>query len=133
MGARALAFTLLLLAGCNAEIDDNAVPADADIERLEERLSQHPCVGNLDQWERNYRFSRKSGLFSPYSLQPDLDVVELHLRRVGTVSVKPGKHIWMPRHGGDWRDSKPARSLDGRFSLGDDKLVLSGCKPIADR
>jgi hypothetical protein len=122
---------LLLLAACGTDVDDDAVPAPSDIRRLEQRLSQHPCVGALDQWERNYRFSRKTGFFSPYSLNPDLDVIEFHLRRASTITIMPGRHVLKPGPGGDWPDSNPIESVDGRLTLSSGSLRLSGCPPRA--
>lgn len=71
---RALAL-VLLLSGCDTGVPDTATPPEADIQRAEARLAQHPCVGNLDLWERNYRFSRKPSLLWPHSFYPDFDVI----------------------------------------------------------
>ena len=130
MEMRFLAAAMLALAGCNATLSDIAVPEPSDIEKVEERLSRHPCVGDLGNWERNYRFARKSGLFTAYSLNPDLDVVEFHLRRTGTISIRPGRFVFEPRPGGDWLDSGPITSIDGRFTLSTGSLRLSKCEPI---
>jgi hypothetical protein len=124
------ALMLVLLSGCNAQIDDRTTPPQKDVERIEAKLSQHACIGNLDQWERNYRYSRKIGLFSPYSFQTDFDVVELHLRKAETVTIRPGRHVMPPHAQDDWPDSSPIHSVDGRFSLGSGALSLSGCKPV---
>ena len=97
---------LLLLAACHSEADDKAVPNAAVVERLEAKLAQHPCVASLEDWERNYRFSRKAGFVFPGSLNPDLDVIELHLRRAGTVTIRPGRNVMTPGPGGDWPDSR---------------------------
>jgi hypothetical protein len=128
MRTRTVPLVLLLVTGCVAETD-NTVPTPADVDRVEKRLAKHPCIGNLDQWERNYRFSRKRGLFSPYSLNPDLDVLDLHLRRVDTISIRPGRHVWAARHD-DWPDSQPIQTIDGRFRLADNSLSLSACKAV---
>lgn len=129
MKTRALLLVLFIVPGCGAETD-NVAPIPADIRRVEESLSKHPCIGKLDEWERNYRFSRKTGLFTPFSLNPDFDVIELHLRRAETISIRPGSHVWAARHK-DWPDSKPIQSIDGRFRLTDNSLSLSPCKPNA--
>ncbi len=122
------ALMLVLLGGCNLEIDDKTTPRHEDVERIEAKLFQHACIGDLDQWERNYRYSRKMGLFSPYSFQTDFDVVELHLRRAETVTITPGRHVMPPHADDDWPDSSPIQSVDGTFSLGSGALTLSGCK-----
>jgi hypothetical protein len=120
---------LVLPAACFADVNDDAVPATSDIERLEQRLSQHDCVADLSQWERNYRYSRKTGLFTPYSLNPDFDVIEFHFRRVGTVRIDPGRKIMVPGPGGDWPDSNPIHSLDGKFTLSTGSLAMGPCDP----
>ena len=127
MPARLVLLASLILIGCNPSIDDNAVPPSADVNRLEAKLSQNACIGDLDQWERNYRFSRKSGLLTPHSLYPDLDVIEFHLRRVGAVEIRPGRNLVRPR-ATDWPDSSPIEAVDGRFTVSSGALALSGCK-----
>ena len=129
MTKRLAILALILPAACFGDVDDDALPAPADIQRVEQRMSRHPCVGNLDQWERNYRFSRKTGLFSPYSLNPDLDVIEFHFRRSGTVTIVPERKVMVPGPGGDWPDSNPIRSLDGKFTLSDGSLAMARCEP----
>lgn len=130
MKGRALFAALLpLAAGCSTDFEDNAVPKIVDIERLEAKLAQHPCVGDLGQWERNYRFARKSAFIFPGSLNPDLDVIELHLRRAGTVVIAPARNVMVPAPGGDWPDSRPIRSIDGRFKLSSGALDLQRCEP----
>lgn len=123
----------LLLVGCSAGVEDHAVPAAAHIERLEAKLASHPCVVELNKWERNYRFSRKTGLFTHYSLAPDLDVIEFHLRLVGTVSIEPARRILKVHPSGDWPDSSPIQSVDGKYTLGAGKLTVTRCGPPQDR
>ena len=130
MRVRPVAVALLLLAGCSANVDDTAVPSDVDIARLEARLAEHPCVGDLKEWERSYRFSRKTGLFTPYSLNPDLDVIEFHFRRAGTISIEPALKVMAPGQSGDWPDSAAIQSLEGRFTIAGGSLRLPRCKPI---
>lgn len=131
MGTRYVAAALLTLSACNATVGDTVVPEPSAIDRIEQKLSRHPCVGSLEQWERNYRFARKTGLFTPYSLNPDLDVVEFHLRRTGTISIAPGRFVFEPPPGGDWPDSRPIQSIDGRFTLSTGAISHSKCEPIA--
>ena len=104
-----------------------------DIARLEAKLAKHPCIGDLQQWERNYRFSRKPAFLFPHSINPDLDVIELHLRRVGTVSILPTRNVMVPAPAGDWPDSRPIQSIDGRFTLSSGALALKRCQAAAGR
>lgn len=125
---RALAL-VLLLSGCDTGVPDTATPPEADIQRAEARLAQHPCVGNLDLWERNYRFSRKPSLLWPHSFYPDFDVIEFHFRRAGTIEIEPGLKVMTPA--GDWPDSAPIQALEGRFTLANGALDIPRCKPVA--
>lgn len=120
---------LLLCGACRNGSHDNSLPAVADIDRLERSLAAHPCVGALDQWERNYRFSRKDGLFSSHSLHPDFGVIEFHLRRVGNVSVAAGRKVMPQQPDGDWPDSSPIQSIDGKFTVRNGSLSLAPCRP----
>jgi hypothetical protein len=124
----AAALPLLLLCACSYSVEDQTEPTSADIVRVEAKLAKHPCIGDLGQWERNYRFSRKTGLLSSYSLNPDIDVIEFHLRRSGTVAIEPGVNVMKPPPGGDWPDSSPIESIDGTFKLSDGKLGMPRCE-----
>ena len=126
MKALATIPALLFLAACGGIVDDTATPAAADIEQLESRLAAHPCIGYLARWERNYRFSRKAGFLSAHSLYPDLDVIEFHLRPVGTVRITAGRNVLQPRSA-DWPDSSPIKAIDGRYTLSSGALSLTGC------
>jgi len=73
-------------------------------------------------------FSRKAGFIFPGSLNPDLDVIELHLRKVGSVTIRPGRHLMSPGPGGDWPDSRPIESIDGKYTLSTGALALQRCR-----
>ncbi len=129
MRLSALTVAALLCAGCDTSVDDNATPAASDVDRLERLLAGHKCIHRLDAWERNYRFSRKSGLLSGHSMYPDLDVIEFHLRRAGTVAILPGRNVLAPKPGGDWPDSRPVETLDGKLALRSGRLSMTPCPP----
>jgi hypothetical protein len=115
---------LLMLAGCSFDTGEGPLPAEADIDRLEAKLAGHPCVGDLNGWERSYRYSTKTGLLTPYSLNPDLDVIELHLRRAGTVTIQAGRTTF-PSASGGWPDSAAVQSIEGRYKVTARALDLS--------
>ena len=130
MRFRLVALGALTVVGCSYAVDDPSTPADQDIRRVEEVLAAHPCVGDLSKWERNYRFSRKIGLFSPYSLNPDFNIIELHLRRAGTTRIEPGRRVMQWRENEDWPDSSTIQALDGKFRIEDDALQMAACRPV---
>lgn len=116
----------LLLYGC-AGNDDDATPGAEIILRVEQRLASHPCVGDLRQWERTYRFSRSQGL-SAYAVLGQKRRIDFHLRRAGTVRIAPGVRI-IPSHGsGDWPDGPYIRAVDGQYDITTDTLRLPSCK-----
>lgn len=126
-----IATVFLLLAGCNMEANDVSVPDEADIARLEAKLARHPCIGDLNAWERNYRYSRTTGLFTPYSLHPDLDVIEFHYRRAGTITIEAGRNVMLPGQDGDWPDSATVKSVEGTFKIEGGGLGVERCEPVA--
>ena len=120
--------SLFLVAGaCSPERRADEVPSAEQIDRVETALSRSPCIGDLAQWERNYRYSRKAGMFFWHSINPDLEVIEMHLRQAGTVAVRPGRAVVEPSLSRDWPDIKGIRAIDGRFWLGNGRLQLRGC------
>lgn len=121
----------LLQAACSAAGDD-AVPGEDLVNFIEEKLAQHPCVGELAEWERNYRFAKHTGL-SAYRSPANRDVIEFHLRRAGTFIIRPGRNV-MPRgQVDDWPDGKSVSFIDGRYHIGANQMYLSRCSPRKER
>ena len=126
-----LAFSVGLI-GCSAS-DIGTAPADETIELIERRLESHPCIGNLDQWERNYRFARPGGL-TAYTTNVDNGIVEFHLRRSGIVEIRPGRNALRRGDLDDWPDGPYVQSVDGYFDLGAHALSMPRCnKPVVSR
>lgn len=119
-----------LLASCSSGNDEGLMPTDADVARVEGRLAGHPCIGDLNNWERNYRYSTVTGLFTPHSLNPDLDIVEFHLRRAGTLTISPGRKI-LASKSADWPDSEDVQTVKGEFKLKGDRLDVRTCERVA--
>lgn len=117
----------LSLTGCGQPVED-AVPVDSIIELVEARLATHPCIGDLNAWERNYRFAKSTG-YSAYTSHADLDVVEFHLRRAGSTTIAPGRNILRRDDVDDWPDGKGITSIDGRFRMSDKRLTMPPCPP----
>lgn len=118
----------LLLGACSGAADQ-AVPNAGLVNLIEQKLASHQCVGDLSQWERTYRFAKPTG-FSAFTAHADIDVIEFHLRRAGTVTVSPGRTILRRGEVDDWPDGKYIRSIDGRYKVGGDALRLSRCVPL---
>jgi hypothetical protein len=119
---------LALLGGCYHE-DTDAAPSESQVAMVEQRLANHPCVGDLNDWERYYRFAPATGL-SAYTTSFDLDAIEFHLRRAGTFTIESGVKVLRRGETDDWPDGRNVHSLDGRFRIVGDKLSVSRCQPV---
>lgn len=122
---------VLALAGCYRE-DPEELPRDEHIAMAERSLAGHPCVGDLNNWERYYRFAPATGL-SAYTTRSDLDVIEFHLRRAGTLTIEPGMRVLRRGESDDWPDGRNVRSLDGRFKIVGSALSIAKCQPVLNR
>ena len=118
----------LYLTACSAG-NEESLPGDVYIDLIEQKLAEHPCVGDLAQWERNYRYAKATGI-SAYTANADFDVIEFHLRRAGTTTIVAGRSV-MPRGEVDgWPDGKYIRFVDGRYKIGENRMRLSRCAPL---
>lgn len=120
----------LLLSACS-DGNDTALLSGAYVDLIEQRLAKHPCIGDLEKWERNYRFAKPTGL-SAYTAHADIDIVEFHLRRSGTTTIVPGRNVMRRGESDDWPDGKNIRSIDGRYKIGENRLSLSRCGRLTD-
>ena len=125
MRAAACVLIAAALSGCYRE-DPEALPRDEHIEMVERSLANHPCVGDLNNWERYYRFAPATGL-SAYTTRSDLDVIEFHLRRAGALTIEPGLRVLRRGESDDWPDGRNVRALDGRFKIVGSALSISKC------
>ena len=131
MRAAACIPAIAALAGCYRE-EPEELPMDEHIAMVERSLARHPCVGNLSNWERYYRFAPATGI-SAYTTKSDLDVIEFHLRRAGTLTIEPGSRVLRRGDSDDWPDGRNVRALDGRFKIVGSALTISKCAPFGKR
>ena len=119
------------MTACSARSEDS-LPDEVYINLIEQRLAKHPCVGDLANWERNYRFAKASGI-SAYTAQADFDVIELHFRHAGATTIHPSRNL-LPRGEMDsWPEGKSIRTIDGRYKIGENRLRVSRCTPLAGK
>ena len=118
----------LSLAACSAGSEES-LPDDAYINLIERKLAEHPCVGDLAKWERNYRYAKATGI-SAYTANADFDVIEFHLRRAGTTTIDPGRNVMRRGEVDGWPDGKYIRFIDGRYKIGENRMRLSRCAPL---
>ena len=114
------------LIGCSTKSND-AAPSESMIDMIESKLERHECIGDLKQWERNYRFARPSGI-SAYTTKVDQGIVEFHLRRAGRVEIRPGRYALRRGDLGDWPDGPYVQSVDGHFDIGTHALSMPRCR-----
>jgi hypothetical protein len=117
------------LTGCSTG-DNDAAPPDRIIELIENKLERDPCIGDLDRWERNYRFAGSTGL-SAYTAMVDHGIVEFHLRRAGSFAIRPGRQVLRRGEKDDWPDGPYVQSVDGYFDLGTHALSMPRCSRTA--
>ncbi|QNN64179.1 hypothetical protein H9L12_07270 [Sphingomonas rhizophila] len=113
---------LPLLSACEAA-DGDGLPDERHVQRIEQRLAANPCIGDLRQWERLYRFADPGG-FSAYTAHPNFDVIDFHLRRAGTTTITPGRVIVPRGERRDWPDDRFVQSIDGSYKIGEDRMTL---------
>ena len=127
MRSAPIILAFVFLGGCYRE-NPEAAPSETQVAMVERRLAGHPCVGDLNDWERYYRFAPATGI-SAYTTRSDLDVIEFHLRRAGTFTIQPGVNVLRRADSDDWPDGRNVYSLDGRFKIVGDGLSISRCRP----
>ena len=120
----------LALASCSQGGADPSAPRIHDVDRLETKIATHPCVREVEGWERNYRFGMSRRFFWPQSDHPDFDVIEFHYRRVGTLEIKAARNYFTTDASGDWPDSSPIRTVDGSFAITSGQLSIRRCQPL---
>ena len=69
-------------------------------------------------------------MFWPQSDHPNFDVIEFHLRRIGSVQISP-RRARFSTGSGDWPDSSSIRSIHGSFVVSSGRLNVGRCKPEA--
>lgn len=93
-------------------------PTDATLNRIERRLGQDACIGDLKNWSRTYSYAQQSEKWST-------DLVEFRFVRPGNDGARPGRFI----------DQKRSASLDdrnyelvyGSYKISTDELDVWAC------
>jgi len=118
-----------VLASCSEEATRSPLPNEADLSSLEAKLARHPCVGDLQIWERSYRFLRTPRMLEPDHI--DFSVIEFHFRRAGMITVVPGHNVFNPDDSENWPDSPAVQALSGRYSIKSGALNMARCRPLS--
>ena len=118
---------LMLLAGCSDDWDKPLVPLDADVDRLEGLLAKQPCVGTLEEWERNYRLGYRPKKLWPGAFEPQFDMIEFRFRHTGPISIVAARNIFRVGADQDWPDSPAVRTVTGRYNVKSGTLFVDRC------
>jgi hypothetical protein len=118
----------LFLMACSQAGGEDLTPRIQDVDRLEAKLASQPCVGDLQKWERNYRYGMSRRMFWPQSDYVDLDVIEFHFRSAGTIAIRPERNLVGASENRDWRDSSPIQTIDGSFVISSGRLKMTNCR-----
>jgi hypothetical protein len=96
-------------------------PSEQVVSRIETLLTQDPCVGPLDRWERIYAYNEN---IQSKTLYPG--IIDFHLNEAGGFGVRPGRHITEPN---SWVnvDDRPIRMVSGDYQVSTGKLSIGFC------
>lgn len=120
---------LLLLAGCHGPDDVPVLPADSDVDRIEQLLAKQLCVGDLSRWERRYQFLQDVSVKSASQGRVYPRIIVFRLRQGGaTYAIEPVR-VRLPVTEGFLGeiDDRPGYWGDGKFDTASGKLAFDGC------
>lgn len=102
-------------------------PAAAVIDRIEERLARHPCVGDLARWQRLYSFEM-SDRRGAEPAHVDETTVAFMLRQAGVNGFRPVRRVTAPLV---WVnvDDRIYDFVSGSFNVASGKLSVDHCGP----
>lgn len=104
-----------------------ALPSKGQVNTIEIALRDQPCVGNLDGWERRYRFTRKR---TPNFRDGRVDegTVEFRLRRAGSYNIRTGRMILPPMRVNVLEiDDTPVKMAWGTYAVKTQHLTIDFC------
>ncbi len=119
----------LFISACSGSVIPSE-PSAAVLDRLERQLTQQPCVGNLNQWERNYGFFSApvlNGIFGQGVRWYYRGKVFVDLRQAGFEEFRAGRYVHrVPPHFGI-ADDRPYKLVGGEYDVKVDRLRLHWC------
>lgn len=120
---------LFFLAACDGPDDVPIIPANSDVDRIEQLLAKQRCVGDLSRWERRYQFLQDVSVRSASRGRVDPRIIAFRLRRGGaTYPIEPVR-VRLPVSEGfiGEIDDRPGYWSDGQFDTASGKLAFDGC------
>ena len=103
-------------------------PRAEQIQRLEEKLKNEVCIGDISFWERRYAFWTEMNRRSPTYGRINSNLVRFKLRR-GTADypIKPVLSVEFSYPGIIDLDHRRGKFADGVFNIASDKLTMVSC------
>lgn len=119
-----------VLPGCSSGFVPSR-PSEEIIDRLEQRLVEHPCIGSLDRWERHYTYASEpflDGLFGWRNRWYHYGRIDVDLRQAGFEEFRGGRHVHArsPEHQGSIDDRRYNVAV-GQYDVSADRLSLTAC------
>jgi len=112
---------LMLLMGCSDPDDAHyAVPGTLVMDRIERRLSQLPCIGPLERWQRNFSFAYAFN--DPSSSHIDRNAILFEFTEASRPPYQPRRVL----RGTDLDEVAP-RTAWGEYHVASDSLFLLTC------
>ena len=105
------------------DIRAHPLPDDRTVDRLEERLSKHPCIGSLDRWSRRYSFALDHEQGRVHG-----EVIWFHLREAGAFEFLADRRIVRPRDD-IAPDDRPYLYAHGSYDIRANRATVESCGP----
>jgi hypothetical protein len=130
MRALPLAAFLVSIAACHEAEKPNASPSEDETQRIEAKLAQQECVGDLSQWERRYQYWTDVKHRSPTQGRTYYHLISFKLRR-GTedYAIPAGRFILPAEPSLSYEiDDRPGYSAGGWFDTTSGKVTMRYCE-----
>lgn len=120
----ALLLCLLALIGCSRAAEKSVItnkekPSPEIIDKIEARLSNDPCLKDIEKMRREYRFSVRAGELIPDFIDVSVRQWEINGLPVGRFILEPTTEVTIDD--GSWF------AAEATYSIGDDKLDVWLC------
>jgi hypothetical protein len=120
---------LFFVAGCDGPDDVPVIPADSDVDRIEQLLAKQRCVGDLSRWERRYQFLQDVNVWSASRGKVYPKIIAFKLRQGDPRNPIDPVRLRLPVTDGfiGEIDDRPGYSARGKFDTASGKLAFYGC------
>ena len=124
-----LAALLFAISASQEPEKPNFSPSDDQVQRLESKLSNEQCIGDLSQWEKRYQLWTDVRQGSPTNGTVYPKIIAFRFRK-GTTHylIQPARQLLPATPSLSFQiDDRPGYSAGGRFDTASGKLTLQYC------